>query len=197
MGEKMNEFLRSTAIFDWQHPDVFAQAKALADGLSRPTEIVHACFTWVRDHISHTHDAGLHTVTCTASEVLLAGTGLCYAKSHLLAALLRANGIPVGLCYQRLTYDDDRSRFCLHGLNAVSLPDIGWFRLDARGNKPGVDAQFTPPVERLAFPITYAGERDLPGIWPNPLPEIVSVLTRNTRLEEVWEQLPDNFCETV
>jgi len=39
-------------------------------------------------------------VTCSASEVLREGTGICFAKSHLLAALLRAVGIPAGLCYQ-------------------------------------------------------------------------------------------------
>ncbi len=30
---------------------------------------------------------------------------------------------------------------------------IRWIRLDARGNKPGVDAQFSLEEERLAFPV--------------------------------------------
>jgi transglutaminase-like putative cysteine protease len=169
----MEKYLRATEIMDWQHPAVFAQAKTLAANRATTFDIVRACFTWVRDSISHTHDAGLETVTCKASAVLQTGTGLCYAKSHLLAALLRANGIPTGLCYQRLSYDEDRSRFSLHGLNAVYLADIGWYRIDARGNKPGVDAQFTPPIEQLAFQITYAGERDIPSILSDPLPEVV------------------------
>jgi transglutaminase-like putative cysteine protease len=33
----------------------------------------------------------------------------------------------------------------------VYLKDYGWYRIDARGNKAGVDAQFTPPHEKLAF----------------------------------------------
>ncbi|MBI2949982.1 MAG: hypothetical protein HYY23_20300 [Verrucomicrobia bacterium] len=41
--------------------------------------------------------------------------GFCYAKSHLLAALLRARGIPAALCYQRLAFDAAGSAFCLHG----------------------------------------------------------------------------------
>jgi len=38
----------------------------------------------------------MNPVTCKASDVLIYGTGYCYAKSHLLAALLRANAIPAG-----------------------------------------------------------------------------------------------------
>ncbi|MBL0716467.1 MAG: transglutaminase family protein [Desulfosarcina sp.] len=73
------------------------------------------------------------------------GTGYCYSKSHLLAALLRANDIPAGLCYQRLTVSDNKPPFCIHGLNAVYLEQHGWYRLDARGNKSGVTAEFCPP----------------------------------------------------
>ena len=71
-------------------------------------------------------------MTCSASQVLLHGTGFCYAKGHLLAALLRANAIPVGSCYQRLRIDGTGPPFCLHGFNSVHLPAIGWYRIDAR-----------------------------------------------------------------
>jgi transglutaminase-like putative cysteine protease len=90
--------------------------------------------------------------------VLEHGTGLCYAKSHLLAAVLRANGIPAGFCYQRLSRDEPGAPYCLHGLNSVYLPAYGWCPIDARGNKSGVDAQFGPPERRLAFAIQFPGE---------------------------------------
>lgn len=61
---------------------------------------------FVRDQIRHSADYRPNPVTCKASEVLRHGTGYCYAKSHLLAALLRANGVPAGLCYQRLSVGD-------------------------------------------------------------------------------------------
>ena len=118
-------------------------------------------------------------------------TGYCYAKSHLLAALLRANNIAAGLCYQRLTIEDDKPPFCLHGLNAVFLDDFGWYRIDARGNKPGVDAQFTPPLEKLAYPIITEGETDLPDVYSEPLAEIVNVLENNKTYQEVANHLPD------
>ncbi|MDC0312378.1 hypothetical protein OAL27_00330 [Verrucomicrobiales bacterium] len=49
------------------------------------------------------------------------------------------------------------------GLNAVYLPDHGWYRVDPRGNKDGVDAQFDPPQEKLAWAIRNDGEID--GGW--------------------------------
>jgi hypothetical protein len=124
--------------------------------------------------------------------VLIHGTGYCYAKSHLLAALLRANRIPAGLCYQRLTITD-RPPYCLHGLNAVYLKRHGWYRIDARGNKAGVNADFCPPREVLAFPVVDAGERDFPEIWHEPLPSIIKVLTIYATVELVAENLPDDL----
>jgi transglutaminase-like putative cysteine protease len=108
----------------------------------------------------------------------------------LLAALLRANNIPAGLCYQRLTISDVPP-FCLHGLNAVYLEQYGWYRIDARGNKPGVAAEFCPPLEKLAYPIVTTGEADLAEIWAEPLSVITETLTRWTTYQEVLDNLPD------
>ena len=187
----MDKYLASSEIIDWQTPLVKAKAEALAQGADSPEDVARACFEYVRDEIRHSHDHRLNPVTCRASEVLEHKTGYCYAKSHLLAALLRANGIPAGLCYQRLTISGDRPPFCLHGLNAVYLPAVGWYRVDARGNKERIDAQFIPPKERLAFPVRVPGEADLPEVWAEPLPEVVSVLTSSTTFQEVLDNLPD------
>lgn len=124
------------------------------------------------------------------------GTGWCFAKSHLLAALLRANGIPTGLCYQRLCRDDGTG-FTLHGLNAANLPGVGWYRVDPRGNKPGVDAQFCPPEERLAWPVESAGEMDFPEIWPDPVPVVVQCLRQSDGWEQVEVNLPDVELSTT
>jgi transglutaminase-like putative cysteine protease len=144
-------FLRATDVIDWTEPNVLGLARSLAAGRQDPIAISRACFEWVRDEIRHCMDYGLDELTCAASEVLRAGTGFCYAKSHLLVALLRANDVPAGLCYQRLARDEAGTSFVVHGLAAVRLPALGWYRVDPRGNKPGVNAQFTPPIEQLAF----------------------------------------------
>lgn len=186
-----DSYLASTEFIDWKDHDVAVKASQLAENAHGPERLTKACYDFVRDEIKHSADYGLGPVTCKASDVLKYGTGYCYAKSHLLAALLRANGIPSGLCYQRLTIRDDKPPFSLHGLNAVYLPDHGWYRLDARGNKKGVSAEFCPPIEKLAFPIVTKGEVDLPEIWSEPRPAVVDVLTHYTNYVEVDANLPD------
>ena len=118
----------------------------------------------------------MNPVTCYASEVLKHKTGYCYAKSHLLAALLRANSIPAGFCYQRLSVNDDGAPYCLHGFNGVYLPTYGWYRIDPRGNKVGVDAQFVPPKEQLAYKLNFPEEIDCQQIFSEPLLEIIQAL---------------------
>jgi transglutaminase-like putative cysteine protease len=95
------------------------------------------------------------------------------------------------MCYQRLTIVNDKPPFSLHGLNAVHLPDIGWYRIDARGNKEGVEANFTPPKEKLAFPIVIDGEANFQEIWSEPLPVVISLLESSSSYKEVAENLPD------
>lgn len=187
----MREYLESSAYIDWQTPEVLAKAKSLAEGADSLEAVAGKCFMFVRDQIKHSWDHECDPVTCKASDVLKYGTGYCYAKSHLLAALLRANGIPAGLCYQRLTISNDIPPFCLHGLNAVYLEDHGWYRVDARGNKEGVSAEFCPPLERLAFPIISAGEADLPEIWARPIAPVIEVLEKYTTYKQVADNLPD------
>lgn len=186
----MKHYLENSEYIDWQHPHIEEQARRLAQRCASDIEIASACFEFVRDEIRHSWDYRLNPVTCKASEVLQHGTGYCYAKSHLLAALLRANDIPAGLCYQRLTITD-QPPFCLHGLNSVYLSEHGWYRVDARGNKAGVDARFCPPVEKLAFPMTHPDERDFPEIWSAPHPEVIRILRQYTTVELVAQNLPD------
>ena len=187
----MQQYLDSSEYIDWTHPLVAAKAAALAKGCMSDEVIAKNCFEFVRDAIKHSWDYRMNPVTCKASDVLLHGTGYCYAKSHLLAALLRANGIPAGLCYQRLAAGNSGPPYCLHGLNSVYLKQHGWYRIDARGNKPGVTAEFCPPAEVLAFAIVEAAEKDFTEIWPEPLPQVIKALTQNKSVEQVFENLPD------
>ena len=186
----MNQYLEATEYIDWKNPAILVQAKILAEGSTSSEETTRKCFEFVRDEIKHSWDYKLNPVTSKASDVLKYGTGYCYAKSHLLAALLRANNIPAGLCYQRLTITDVPP-FCLHGLNAVYLEHFGWYRIDARGNKQGVSAEFCPPVEKLAFPIVVHGEADLLEIWAEPLPVVINTLKQYKTFQKVASNLPD------
>lgn len=187
----MKKYLTSSKYIDWDHPHIIQKAQELSEPCSTEEEIVGSCFRFVRDRIKHSNDFRINPITVKASEVLKYETGFCYSKSHLLAALLRANNIPTGLCYQRLTVEDDKPPFCLHGLNAVFIEKYGWYRIDPRGNKLGVNAEFCPPQEQLAFQIVTKGECDLQGIWQEPLNIVVAVLEKFETYIEVANNLPD------
>lgn len=110
----------------------------------------------------------------------------------LLAAMLRALGIPAGLGYQRLTIGDTPDEgFCLHGL-ATAFLEGRWIRLDARGNKPGNEAHFSLDEERLAFSVRpELGEIDFRDNLAEPLPAVVAALMGHDDLHALMKALPD------
>jgi transglutaminase-like putative cysteine protease len=187
----MNAYLHTSEAINWRHPEIRQLAHQLATDRETPIAIVQACFEWVRDEIYHSADYRLNPVTWRASDVLKHRTGYCFAKSHLLAALLRANHIPAGLCYQRLSIDDQGAPYSLHGLNAVYLPSIGWYRLDPRGNKADVNAQFSPPQEQLAYTPRLLGEADFQTIFADPLPTVLTALQSHSTWDAMRRHLPD------
>ncbi|MBT0767924.1 transglutaminase family protein [Kineosporia sp. J2-2] len=188
----MNEYLAASAVVDHDHPAVRAlAARHRALYPADDEAYARSVFEWVRDEIRHSIDAQDPRITLTASQTLAEGVGLCFAKSHLLVALLRAEGVPAGFCYQRLT--DDGDTFMLHGLIAVHLRG-DWHRQDPRGNKPGVDARFSLTHEQLAWPIAAPGEQDYPGVRAEPAPQVVKALSEATDALELYAgDLPDEL----
>lgn len=170
--EPNSTYLDRDQVIETDAPQVVQLGAALRAEHPDDVAFTRAAFEWVRDRITHSVDAKDPRVTVTATDVLREVTGLCFAKSHLLVALLRSQGIPAGLCYQRLR--DGRSH-ALHGLVAVQLAD-DWHRLDPRGNKPGVDAQFSLSAERLAFRLDAAGEFDYPRVYAQPAEVVLAAL---------------------
>lgn len=187
----MREFLASTPIVDWKDPDVLALAGELAEGEEDPVAVARRCFDWVRDEVKHSGDHQIDDVTCSASETLRRKSGLCYAKSHLLAALLRANEIPTGFGYQRVKADAAGTRFRLHGFNVIHLPAFGWYRADPRGNRAGVDTVFDPPRESLAFTPKLPGEETFDGNWPEPLAVVVKAIKESRSGIHLADHMPD------
>lgn len=136
------DYLGASEAIDIEHPLVQSIASELRTG--DDVDYARRAFDHVRDRVAHSMDAGDPRVPWRASDVLEQRTGLCYAKSHAYVALLRAGGVQAGLCYQDCSG-------VLHGL-AAALVDDRWVLLDPRGNKPGVDVQFSPSEDRLAYP---------------------------------------------
>ena len=182
-SSSLDDYLEETEVVDYSHFSIKDIAAELYSQSSNEIEFIKSAFEFVRDHISHSWDIQSSRITCRASEVLLFKEGICYAKSNLLCALLRHQGIPAGFCYQRLTLGDTPDTgYVIHALNAVYLRSIGkWIRLDARGNKLGVDAQFSLEVEKLAFPIREEyDEVDYPVIYKTPNTKTTTVLLENS-----------------
>ena len=164
------DYLGASEAIDIEHPLV--QSIAAEQRTGDAIAYAHAAFDHVRDKVVHSMDGGDPRVVWRASDVLEQRTGLCYAKAHAYVALLRAGGVQAGLCYQ------ESSGF-LHGLTAA-LVDDRWVLLDPRGNKPGIDVQFSPSEHRLAFP----GDPVLPTVYAEP-PESVLEGLKAMRAPEV------------
>ncbi len=191
------KYLEDSDIIDYNSKEISDLSERLFTESENSLDYIKNVFEYVRDRISHSADAGKDVITCSASEVLAAGHGICFAKSHLLAALLRCKGVPCGFCYQKLVLDDETAPVLIyHGLNGVYLEGHKkWIRLDARGNKEGVNAQFSVDGERLAFPIRPdKGEEDDFVVYPEPDAEVLRVLRENRTRTELWEDLPTKLA---
>ena len=195
--DDINKYLTLDKVIDYDKEAI----KNLSDSLFSQAEdelaYIKAAYEFVRDQISHSADAGEDIITCAASEVLQAGHGICFAKSHLLVALLRCKEIPAGFCYQKLILDDDTAPVLIyHGLVGVYIKEFdSWVRLDARGNKEGVNAQFSIEEERLAFSIRpELGEVDDYTVYPNPDKKVLKRLQKYETRTQLWEDLPTELA---
>lgn len=192
-SDKIEDYLKRDNVIDFDNQTIAKQADALYKQAPNELAYIKAAYEFVRDKISHSADINADALWCTASQVLKAGHGICFAKSHLLAALLRCKGIPAGFCYQKIILDDDTAPILVyHGLNGVYLKGFKkWIMLDARGNKASVNAQFSVDNEQLAFAIrTEKGEEDGFIIYPDPDKKILEVLRNNKSRTELWNNLP-------
>ena len=127
-------------------------------------------------------------VSKTASEVLKNKTGICWTKSCLLASLLRANRIPSGISYQLLTRADDECEgYMIHALNTKYIKDLNkWIRLDARGNKENIKAEFSLEEEHLAYTIRKEfGEIDYHDNNKDLDERLVNILIKSENILEV------------
>ena len=72
------------------------------------------------------------------------------------------------------------------------LEGAGWFRLDPRGNKPGVNAQFSLNEEHQAYPIrTELGEVDYPDVFVAPLPAVITAMRESCDCSGLFFERPE------
>ena len=149
----MENYLIETPSIDYMNLLIQDKVRELMNKSEDNRDYIKRSYIFVRDEIPHSWDIGANTVSRTASEALINKTGICWAKSCLLAALLRANGIPSGISYQLLTIaEDDSQGHIVHALNTV-FNGNKWIRLDARGNTGNCDEEFSLDKDHLAFQV--------------------------------------------
>lgn len=129
--------LGATEVIDSDHPVVRALAERVSEGADDEPA---ALFDWVRDEIRYDMGPVLHDRSdWTASQTIERGYGFCQQKAGLLAALLRARGIPAGVGIEELLDHKIPPRFAahmggqqipLHGYT-IAFVDGQWRRLDA------------------------------------------------------------------
>lgn len=188
-SEILDDYLQELEEVNFSDPAIQTLIKKLFSPKQTKIEKVHIAFNFVRDEIAHSWDIQSKIVTCSASEVLKQKQGICYAKSNLLAALLRSQEIPIGYCYQRLMlFDTPEKGYSLHALNAVFIRELNkWIRLDARGNKKGVNAEFSISMEKLAFTVnSHFDEIDYPMIYVKPNSQTIAVLKQSDNALEMY-----------
>lgn len=87
-----------------------------------------------------------------------------------------------------MLFDTPEQGYCIHALNAVYIAKVDrWIRLDARGNKFGINAQFSLKKEQLAFRIdNRSGEADYSTIYISPHPKTIHVLKQNKNAIDMY-----------
>ncbi len=193
-SDRLADYLKELPpIVEWHSPLVHARLAWIEERAETKLDRARLAFEVARDGVAHSFDTGNPVVSIGAEDTLRNGEGICFAKAHLLASLLRGLEIPTGFCYQRVLRKGTlASGYALHGLNAVHLEETGWFRVDPRGNKPGTDAQFSPRVERLAYPIRpELGEVDYPKVFVAPRAAVLDAMRASKDSQELFYRRPE------
>lgn len=179
-------------VIQFHTPEIQKRIQFIKSQASSDRDRAKMAFEIARDEIAHNFDTNSDMVFVNAEDVLQNKEGICFAKSHLLASLLRGMNIPTGFCYQKvLKKGTVESGYALHGLNAIYLPETGWFRVDPRGNKPGIDSQFKIEEEKLAYPIrTELGEIDYDQVLKKPLDSVIKAMNESSNCQQLFNSRP-------
>ncbi len=185
----LSAYLAETESIDYNNKNIQIKVNEIKQKSNSDMDYIEKAYIFVRDEIPHSWDIKSEIVSRKASDVLINETGICWIKSCLLAALLRANGVPSGISYQYLTRADDNADegYIIHALNTVYIYELNkWIRLDARGNKENVHAQFSLNEEKLAFPVrSEIGEVDYRDNHPDLDERLVEILNESENILEV------------
>ena len=188
----LDDYLKSDDIIDFDDPLIEEAVEQLIKGLKDNISKAQAIFEFVRDQIFHSFQINATSITLKASEVLDKGHGVCYAQSHLVAALMRGAGIPAGLCYR---IDEDEDGPVVHGYNAIHIDEIGkWICLDAsiKPEENPTSLNFDRDTLEWTAGREFAGYGDS-TVYINPSKRVIKALKSCRNVDELKNNLPDKI----
>jgi len=158
----MERYLDSTWYLDHDHPDVAALARSTCLGCETDVDRAVRLFEAVRDGIRYTVKVDLaDPAAYRASATLARKDGFCVPKSILLAAVLRAVGVP-----SRLHFADLRNRLVPDDLKAMMRTDVfvfhGYVEAFLEGQWRKATPSFDPETcrRRGITQVTFDGRSD-------------------------------------
>ena len=134
---RMTDYVSPTEQIQSDHPELEKLAQKLGSGAKSQFDAVQQVLTWVVDHVKYVSPPKQYDALYSYNS----GKGNCQNFSHLAAALMRANGIPVrivnGITLNRpfhiqrkggnLTFKMAQGR---HSWIEVWFPDLDWVPFD-------------------------------------------------------------------
>lgn len=192
MKDLIESFLAENNYIDFHSPIIQKKINTLFKKCISEEGKIKLAFEFVRDQIPHSFDCNATTINAKASDVLKYKTGICHAKANLLAALLRSQGIPTGFCYQHITLvNDDSKGYGLHCYSAAFIHG-NWIKMDARGNKKGINAQFSLENPNLVFKNREQyDEYFFDGIYALPDTPTMKMLEQAETIHDIIERLSE------
>jgi transglutaminase-like putative cysteine protease len=119
----MDQYLRSTPFVDWETREVYEYARGHAGGAAGPVEKAVKLYYAVRDEVRYDpYDLDLTVEGMRASTTLMRRRGWCVTKACLLAACLRAVGVPA-----RLGYADIRNHLSTARMREAMKTDVFYY----------------------------------------------------------------------
>ncbi len=131
LTEKVKKYLRPELTIESDAPEIRDKARAIAGGEHDPVRVARRLMTWVYLKV----DKRPVVSVPSAKEVLVSRVGDCNEHAVLLAALLRATGIPARIC-AGLVYM--KGKFYYHAWTEAYVGR--WLSMDATLNQMPADA---------------------------------------------------------
>ncbi len=118
--------------------DVVTLSHEITQHASTDLEVIQQIYFWVQDNISYDTEKAkkvqtgeLTNYVPNLKKILESRSGICYDYASLVAAMLRANGIPCKMVFGDVKTDDSGTTI-MHAWNMIWTEEDGWIAVDIK-----------------------------------------------------------------